>query len=609
VLLSVLLGATVSVPTSTDQTAAGGLHLGHPTTQRELIHPCDTAWGSVSGKHENRGTPIALHVPFTDGTVTTAGGAGSFYSDGGHVDFAGLYQGFASDYFAIDLSAPSGQAVVAAADGTVRTVADLGSAGYGRFIVVGHAGATSTVYAHLTDQVVREGQQVRAGQTIGHVGSTGNSTGPHLHFGLHDGAVSIRPEPIDGQTPCDGAPLTSRNTLTQVPVSVRVTDQPTPSRWYNTDISVSWHIDWGTCGSGSWNQEWDRDPTAGRWTAADGFTRFSYIAPSWPDGMHTHYVRWWACGATGLAAMGPYGADRTPPSIAALSFDASSNATGNTIWGPITLRGGMTDAASGPSSLRLDVFHNGAWEQGRAGTLTAANGWTSTFDPGGLGPQDILIHGWGSDNAGNSTNNFGALSLTIASGPPPAPTAPPPAAPPAAAPPASAPPPAPAPVAPPVPVAPASPGGVVLLPRPSPLVTAPFAIPPVAAYHAQWAAQSPYPTISAGALFEWTVAFRNTGSAGWYRGFAGTHANIGTAAPLDSDYAMRLGMDPGNWQASNRIASQTTDYVAPGQLAWFTVQFRAPTTPGTYSIPIRPVIDGATWLEDYGVFLVVYVSN
>lgn len=388
------------------------------------------------------------------------------------------------------------------------------------------------------------------------------------------------------------------------PVTVQVTSQPTPNGWYANDISVSWRLNWGTCGSGTWSQEWDADPAntgSVRYSVADGYTLFSYMGSRWQDGMHTHYVRWWACGASDVVAMGPYGSDRSPPSIAALSFDANGHGAGSTVWGPIAIHGGMTDAASGPASLRLDVLHDGIWEQGRAGVLSAANGWTSTFDPTGIAPQDIRIHGWGSDNVGNSTNNFGALWLTLAASPPAPAPAVAPAQPPAAPPPAAPPPAAPA--------GPTVPGGIVLQPRPAPLRPAPFVVPPSDAYHAEWVTQSAYPTIAPGALFEWTVAFRNTGSAGWYRGFAGAHANIGTAGPLDSDYATRLGMDPGNWQAANRIASQTTDYVGPGQLAWFTVQFRAPAAAGVYRIPIRPVIDGATWLEDYGVFLVVYVSG
>jgi hypothetical protein len=52
---------------------------------------------------------------------------------------------------------------------------------------------------------------------------------------------------------------------------------------------------------------------------------------------------------------------------------------------------------------------------------------------------------------------------------------------------------------------------------------------------------------------------------------------------------------------------QSESVVAPGTTGTFTFQIRAPSTPGTYAIHLRPVIDGVTWLEDYGVFLYVTV--
>ena len=75
-----------------------------------------------------------------------------------------------------------GAIMVAAAPGVVTTVADLGSRSYGRYIVVDHGNGWSTLYAHLLSQWVTTGQSVDQGQIIGQVGSTGGSTGPHLHF-------------------------------------------------------------------------------------------------------------------------------------------------------------------------------------------------------------------------------------------------------------------------------------------------------------------------------------------------------------------------------------------------------------------------------------------
>ncbi|WP_236588023.1 M23 family metallopeptidase [Tumebacillus amylolyticus] len=72
--------------------------------------------------------------------------------------------------------------VVAAAGGTVVTVRNLGDTSYGKYIVIDHGGGWTTLYAHLNSQLVSVGQTVSMGKKIGTVGSTGGSTGPHLHF-------------------------------------------------------------------------------------------------------------------------------------------------------------------------------------------------------------------------------------------------------------------------------------------------------------------------------------------------------------------------------------------------------------------------------------------
>jgi murein DD-endopeptidase MepM/ murein hydrolase activator NlpD len=75
-----------------------------------------------------------------------------------------------------------GDTVVAAAGGSVTRVGNLGSTSYGRWIEIAHGGGWRTRYAHLSTQTVSVGQAVKRGQKIGTVGSTGGSTGPHLHF-------------------------------------------------------------------------------------------------------------------------------------------------------------------------------------------------------------------------------------------------------------------------------------------------------------------------------------------------------------------------------------------------------------------------------------------
>ncbi|KEO85270.1 M23 family metallopeptidase [Tumebacillus flagellatus] len=85
---------------------------------------------------------------------------------------------------AVDLNRADdlGDTVVASAAGTVSVVKDLGSTSYGKYIVIDHGNGWTTYYAHLNTQTVSVGQSVKQGQKIGTVGSTGGSTGPHLHF-------------------------------------------------------------------------------------------------------------------------------------------------------------------------------------------------------------------------------------------------------------------------------------------------------------------------------------------------------------------------------------------------------------------------------------------
>lgn len=90
--------------------------------------------------------------------------------------------GASSNHKGIDIAAPYGSAIVAAADGTV-SFAGYSSA-TGNYIMLSHGGGVYTIYCHCSALLVSTGQKVTAGQTIGQVGSTGISTGNHLHFGV-----------------------------------------------------------------------------------------------------------------------------------------------------------------------------------------------------------------------------------------------------------------------------------------------------------------------------------------------------------------------------------------------------------------------------------------
>ncbi len=85
---------------------------------------------------------------------------------------------------AIDFAVPRGTPILASASGKVIISRDSGrwNGGYGNYIVIKHNNGTQTLYAHTLSNIVYAGQHVVQGQIIGHIGSTGRSTGPHVHF-------------------------------------------------------------------------------------------------------------------------------------------------------------------------------------------------------------------------------------------------------------------------------------------------------------------------------------------------------------------------------------------------------------------------------------------
>jgi murein DD-endopeptidase MepM/ murein hydrolase activator NlpD len=92
----------------------------------------------------------------------------------------------------IDISSPAGNHILAAQDGiVVYSGSELG--GYGNLTVIAHNNNLFTVYAHAKKNYTRTGQQVNRGQVIAQVGSTGRSTGPHLHFEIRRDSVAYNP--------------------------------------------------------------------------------------------------------------------------------------------------------------------------------------------------------------------------------------------------------------------------------------------------------------------------------------------------------------------------------------------------------------------------------
>lgn len=121
--------------------------------------------------------------------------------------------------------------------------------------------------------------------------------------------------------------------------------------------------------------------------------------------------------------------------------------------------------------------------------------------------------------------------------------------------------------------------------------------------HSAWVSQSPYPTLQPGQVSApLSIVFRNTGTQTWTKGVLGQEARL--AINQDDAQWAPLGV---NWMSANRVAAQTEASVPPGAIATFTFQVRAPQTAGTYSLHLRPVIDGTAWMEDQGVFLIITV--
>jgi hypothetical protein len=121
------------------------------------------------------------------------------------------------------------------------------------------------------------------------------------------------------------------------------------------------------------------------------------------------------------------------------------------------------------------------------------------------------------------------------------------------------------------------------------LVRPAFDVPPLSAYGAAFESQAPYPSASPNGTVEWTVALRNTGSAGWYRGVDGAQASL-----IQDDGTV--------------VAVQSTQYVGPGQVGWFTARFRVSGQLGTQTVRLRPAINGRGPLPDLGIHAVVTVK-
>ena len=98
-----------------------------------------------------------------------------------------------SAHTGLDIAAPTGTPIIAASSGTVIHSGNRNN-GYGNYIILSHGNGIQTYYAHCSQLLVSNGQTVSQGQLIGKVGSTGNSTGPHLHFEVRVNGTILNPQ-------------------------------------------------------------------------------------------------------------------------------------------------------------------------------------------------------------------------------------------------------------------------------------------------------------------------------------------------------------------------------------------------------------------------------
>jgi murein DD-endopeptidase MepM/ murein hydrolase activator NlpD len=132
---------------------------------------------------------VPLRPPLAGAPVTQGFGCSA-------VDLEPVAPGCPGGHFhsGIDYAAPAGTAVLAAAQGTASRGYD--QHGYGLYVVLEHGGGLSTLYAHLSSSDVATGATLAAGARVGGVGSSGLSTGPHLHFEVRRDGRPVDPNPL-----------------------------------------------------------------------------------------------------------------------------------------------------------------------------------------------------------------------------------------------------------------------------------------------------------------------------------------------------------------------------------------------------------------------------
>jgi murein DD-endopeptidase MepM/ murein hydrolase activator NlpD len=155
-----------------------------PNGQREMqTWVVPTIWRANSGANKSISTGC-------DTSGVNVMGTGYFMWPADNRGISG--NDFWSGHLGIDIAAGTGAAVYASDSGVVVYAASIGG-GYGLMVMIDHGNGFHTLYAHNSAILVRCGQGVTKGQIIAHAGSTGNSTGPHLHFEIRYGGMFVNP--------------------------------------------------------------------------------------------------------------------------------------------------------------------------------------------------------------------------------------------------------------------------------------------------------------------------------------------------------------------------------------------------------------------------------
>lgn len=137
-------------------------------------------------------TRITFDQPAGPVTVRTGAGSGSFiWPVAGHV--GRITQGYRFYHRAYDIANRAGGSIIASDKGTVTVAGWVDNGGYGRRVMIDHGNGFVTLYAHLSSVQVTPGQFVNKGDVLGQMGSTGRSTGVHLHFEIRQGSVYHNP--------------------------------------------------------------------------------------------------------------------------------------------------------------------------------------------------------------------------------------------------------------------------------------------------------------------------------------------------------------------------------------------------------------------------------